>query len=361
MATIITNPSPLIQNNAGTLTYNSAKSPTPGDSYVLINNSNKFVSNSYTATATTTLIFSNVLINTSGYIQLYIFNQTTKTNFAYDIYLNISAICFKEGTKILCMIDKKEQYIPIENIKENTFVKIYSNNRYNLQYKKAKFIVKSALENSTEHTINKLYCLKKERNNKLIEDLYVTGSHAILLDELSDIEYEKMSRLIEHYNTYTIRIENEENMDPEELENMKNLTKYYNDYKMELDDKYKLIAYFDDRFEEVNEAGIFNIYHIVLENVNKYDNYGIWANGILAESTCEVSLSRFPGYEKINFNGVTNGIIKKKNINDKLQQYLNKADDKVVKMVEQEIKERNFTYKRVCLMRRNKTYKKCFA
>jgi uncharacterized membrane protein len=98
-----------------------------------------------------------------------------------------------------------------------------------------------------------------------------------------------------------------------------------------------------------------------LENANKYDNYGIWANGILAESTCEVSLSRFPGYEKVNFNRVTNGLTKlrDRNINDKLQQYLKKVDDKVVKMVEQEIKERKFTYKRASLIRRNKTYKKC--
>ena len=204
---------------------------------------------------------------------------------------------------------------------------------------------------------------KKERNSKLIEDLYVTGSHALLYDDLTDMEYEKMSRLVEHYNTYTIRLENEENMSTEDVENTKSLMKYYNDYKMELQDKYKLIAYFDDRFEEVNDEGVFNIYHIVLENANKYDNYGIWANGILAESTCEVSLSRFPGYEKVNFNGVTTGLTKlkreKENINDKLQRYLNRGDDKVVKMVEQEIKERKFTYKRTHILCHNKTYKKC--
>jgi hypothetical protein len=262
------------------------------------------------------------------------------------------------------MIDKREQYVAIEDIKEDTFVKIYNkNNQYEKQYRKAKFIVKSALENSSESTINKLYCIKKEKHNKLIEDLYVTGSHALLYDDLTDIEYEKMSRLVDHYNTYTIRLENEENMSTEEVENTKSLMKYYNDYKMELDDKYKLIAYFDDRFEEVNDEGVFNIYHIVLENANKYDNYGIWANGILAESTCEVSLSRFPGYEKVNFNGVTTGLTKlkreKENINDKLQRYLNRGDDKVVKMVEQEIKERKFTYKRAHILCHNKTYKKC--
>ena len=306
--------------------------------------------------------FSNVIIHTGGYVRLYIYDITTGS-FIANFYLDIQSICFKERTKILCMIDKREHYVAIEDIKENTFVKIYNKSGKGGHYRKAKFIVKSALENSSESTINKLYCIKKERHSNLIEDLYVTGSHALLYDELSDMEYEKMSRLVEHYNTYTIRLENEENMSTEEVENTKGLMKYYNDYKMELENKYKLIAYFDDRFEEVNDEGVFNIYHIVLENANKYDNYGIWANGILAESTCEVSLSRFPGYEKVNFNEVTTGLTKlkreKENINDKLQRYLNRGDDKVVKMVEQEIKERKFTYKRASLIRRNKTYKKC--
>ena len=294
---------------------------------------------------------------------VFIFMMTLIIYIVNNIYIDISSICFKEGTKILCMIDKKEQYISIESIKENTFVKIYNKIGYNGNYRKAKFIVKSSLENSFEHTINKLYRIKKEKHSKLIEDLYVTGSHALLLDKLSDTEFEKMSRLVEHYNTYTIRFENEENIDSDKLENMKSLMKYYNDYKLELNDKYKLIAYFDERFEEVNDEGIYNIYHLVLENANKYDNYGIWANGILAESTCEISLSRFPGYEKINFKGVTNGLIKlkreKESINVRLQRYLNKADDKVVKLVEQEIKERKFTYKRAHMLCHNKTYKKC--
>ena len=364
MTTITTNPSPLKQNIAGTLSYlNATVIPIIGNQYVLKTSGGSIVSNIYVADNITTFNFTNVIIFSGGYIRLFIYDDTLKQIVASNIYLDISSICFKEGTTILCMINKKEQYVPIENIKEHTFVKIYNKSGQGGYYRKAKFIVKSALENSSESTINKLYRIKKESNSKLTEDLYVTGSHALLVDTMSDTEYEKMSSLVNHYNNYTIRIENEENMDSDELEKMKGLMKYYNDYKMELEDKYKLIAYFDERFEEVNEEGVFNIYHIVLENANKYDNYGIWANGILAESTCEVSLSRFPSYDKVNFNGVTTGLTKlkreKENINDKLQRYLNKADDKVVKMVEQDIKERKFTYKRVCLMRRNKTYKKC--
>ena len=64
-----------------------------------------------------------------------------------------------------------------------------------------------------------------------------------------------------------------------------------------LDGKKKLIAYYDDRFEEVIDTSLFDIYHIVLENENKYGSYALYANGVLAESTSEASLSRFPNYE----------------------------------------------------------------
>jgi hypothetical protein len=56
---------------------------------------------------------------------------------------------------------------------------------------------------------------------------------------------------------------------------------------MKIDDKYKIIACFDKRFQEFNEPGYFNIYHLVLDKI-----YGIYANGILAESTDEITLSR---------------------------------------------------------------------
>ena len=66
---------------------------------------------------------------------------------------------------------------------------------------------------------------------------------------------------------------------------MEKLNEYYK-CDMKIEDKYKLIAYYDtDNFEEYNEVGIFNIYHIVLENDDVYKNYGIYANGILVEST----------------------------------------------------------------------------
>ena len=326
-------------------------------------------------TTTDTFTFPNVLIHTSGLNHLYLYDVTTGQLIASDIIIEISAICFKEGTKILCFIDKMEKYIPIEDIKEDTFVKIYKKNgKFEEQYKRAKTIIKGSILNAREHTMHKLYKLSKSKNPALIADLYVTGSHALLYDNLSNEEFEKMDELIERYNNYNIKFRDEDEYDEEYISDIKNMIKYYNDYKITLEDKYKLIAYFNPDFEEVTDNSICNIYHIVLENENKYENYGIYANGILAESTCEVSLTRFPGYEKINeSNMINNGIKKGFDINDKLNKYLikqgqqdkkitkqliehiEKIEDTVVKQIDTNIR-KNYTYRKIPI-KKNMTYK----
>lgn len=319
-------------------------------------------------TTTNTFTFSNVVISTSGVNHLFIYDNTIGQLVAFDITIKISSICFKEGTKILCFIDKKEKYIPIEDIKEGTFVKIYKKNgKFEDQYKRAKTIIKGSILNAREHTMHKLYKLSKSKNPALIADLYVTGSHALLYDNLSNEEFEKMDELIECYNNYNITFSDEDEYDEEYINDIKNMIKYYNDYKIMLEDKYKLIAYFNTDFEEVIDNSICNIYHIVLENANKTENYGIYANGILAESTCEVSLTRFPGYEKINKSTtVNNGIKKEFDINDKLNRYLIQTHKNTTKQLIEHIEKiEDIVVKQIATnanantnVRKNYTYKK---
>jgi hypothetical protein len=152
--------------------------------------------------------------------------------------------------------------------------------------------------NSSKKTINKLYVMKKTEKNGLIEDLFVTGSHALLKDELSEKEEKKMNTLLSIFK------------------DMK--------YERMIDDKQKVLACFDKRFEEYNEEGYFNIYHIVLEDENGiYNNYGIYANGILAESTMEKTLSKLNDFDLININKSELITINKK--------VLNKSVNKCVK------------------------------
>jgi len=199
----------------------------------------------------------------------------------------------------------------------------------------------------------------------LIEDLYVTGSHALLHDQLTEEEHEKMTHLADFYNTYTIRLENEEAMSEEQRETLKNVMRSYNDYQITHLDKFKLIAYYNEDFEEVNIEKVFNIYHIVLENVNKYDSYGIYANGILAESTSEASLQQFPHYERVN-------ILAKKATEDipyiekRMEKYFQKKqakkimdamfaiEDQKIQQIEHKV---NHTSKRRKTIYKNRTYK----
>ena len=253
------------------------------DSFELINNLNNVVSSNYNINQNGEIVFYNVIIPYGGNNLLYLYDKTT-ANVIGHFGIETSGICFKEGTKILCLTNKKEKYIPIEKIKPNTYVKtLYS-------FHKCKMVVKSQLINSANRTINKLYCLKQEKDPNLIEDLYVTGGHAILRNNLSPEESSNMQKLAKYYNKYEIC----GNIAGSELQKFRE----DNDYKLMLEGKHKLIAFYDDRFEEVDEEDIFNIYHIILENADKYGQYAIYANGVLAESTSEESIGRFPNYER---------------------------------------------------------------
>jgi hypothetical protein len=51
------------------------------------------------------------------------------------------------------------------------------------------------------------------------------------------------------------------------------------------DNKYRLPACVDSKAKLYETEGVFDIYHIALENNDYYMNYGIYANGLLVE-TC---------------------------------------------------------------------------
>jgi len=205
-----------------------------------------------------------------------------------------STICFKEGTKILCKLNGQNVYIPIEYIEEGTLVKTYKNG-----YKKCKFIMKELLNNKKEHSINNLYRLSKLTNGNLFEDLYITGSHSMLYDDLTEKEEEAMNKLLAVYNS-----------------------KFDIEIPSKIEDKYKLIAYYDNTFTEIKKDININIYHLVLESDNKNRNYGIWANGVLTESIDEIALLRYlqnPNIKLINIakqnNKILNNVCKEGNMN----------------------------------------------
>ena len=169
----------------------------------------------------------------------------------YFTSLPITVPCFKEDTKILCLKDNEEKYVLIQDIKPSDLVKTTNHG-----YLRVNFIGSTFISNpdNTDRIINRLYKCSKENYNELREDLYITGGHSILVDELTDEQIEKIERTGEIQKT---------------------------------DAKYRLMSYMDTRTEPYNQSGLFKIYHIALENEDHNGNYGIYANGLLVE-TCSL-------------------------------------------------------------------------
>jgi surface protein len=213
-----------------------------------------------------TIVTGNTgLVAGNNMIDIVLSSNTYSQTFYISVY-NPSKpiICFLEGSKILCFIDKKEVYVPIENIGRGTLVKTSLNG-----YKMVDMIGHSKMYNpgNSLHSKNRLYKCSPKNYPELSEDLIITGCHSILVDELTD---EQCERSIE----YTGKI-----------------------YVTEK--KYRLISCLDPRAEPYTEEGIHTIWHLALENNNYYMNYGIYANGLLVETTSKRMMKELSGMELV--------------------------------------------------------------
>jgi len=160
-------------------------------------------------------------------------------------------VCFKEGTKILCMVSGAEEHVPIENLRRGSLVKTSLDG-----YKAIDMIGQSTIihEAVSDRIKDQLYVCSKEKYPTLFEDLVITGSHSILVKQFKDEEQKKMTQKVNG--------------------------------KIYITDKhYRLPACVDDRASVYPEKGTYNIFHIALDHSNYFMNYGIYANGLLVE-TC---------------------------------------------------------------------------
>lgn len=181
------------------------------------------------------------LINTSSDSEIYV----------TDAYLGTSSdYCFNKGTKILCLVDNLEQYIPIEQLKNGDLVKTYLHG-----YRKIDNVMRSVFKNDTSYFQKSMYKMNKQGD--MTDDLIVTGGHSILVDNYDSEEVKN-----EHKHLFGGEL------DP-------------------IDDKYLLLAGKSKLFEQIQGDDLFDIYHLCLEgDTPEHDKrYGIWANGVLTEST----------------------------------------------------------------------------
>lgn len=158
--------------------------------------------------------------------------------------------CFKIDTKILSLKDNIEQYIPIQDLRKGDSVKTYKHG-----YKKIEIISKKDFTNPDhQHRMkDRLFLLSKDNYPALIEDLVITGCHSILVDSLTEEQRQSTITFLDQiYIT---------------------------------DDKYRLMALCDEKCEPYLNTEPTFIYHLALENEDYYKNYGIYANGLLVETT----------------------------------------------------------------------------
>lgn len=159
---------------------------------------------------------------------------------------------FIEGTKILCIVNGNEVYLPIQELKHGTLVKTLKSG-----VKRVQMIGSSTMRTGEE---DKFYIYTKENCEELTEDIIVTGRYCALVDSLTPEQNEQSVQLSADVSL--------------------------------VEGKQRLMACFDPRAREFSEDRIFTIWHIVLENIYRLKNYGIYANGLLSESTSRDSFDK---------------------------------------------------------------------
>lgn len=169
----------------------------------------------------------------------------TNGSLVYNSGTNLFAFsptpCYNEGTKILCLIDDIEEYKEIEKLRKGDLVKTLKDG-----YKKIELIGKKNLFNNPFSESNCMYKISNENG-----ELYVTGEHMILSNEIENITINE---------------------------------KYKHFYDLNLSvDGYKCILALDIG-EKILNKNKYTIYHFVLES-DDGKHFGIYANNILSEST----------------------------------------------------------------------------
>jgi hypothetical protein len=215
------------------------------------------------ATATISLLPQSFKFGSTDYTSLTLYEDgyIYFGSASMRVYNTNMMICFDKGTKILCLNKQfEEEYIPIENLKKGDLVKSYKHG-----YRKIYSIGNNFMINNPNQFNACMYKLEKTEDNKLTDDLIVTGGHSVLVDSLGI--YEEETR------------------------------KIMNGLQM-IDDKYLLLSSLSKDFIKLDNNDSYNYYHFILENNDSYNYYhfilennddenerfSVWANGILTET-----------------------------------------------------------------------------
>ena len=186
---------------------------------------------------------------------VYVTGTTLNSDGIYYLYPILP--CFLEGSTILCQVDGVDVYKPVEEIRAGTLVKTAENG-----YLRVQLIGRSKVDNPghTDRTQNRLYKCSKEAYPELKEDLYITGCHSILVDDITETE---RAGIIKEVSRIFITGR-----------------------------KYRLMACVDQRAEPWASENTYTVWHFALENADPRMNYGVYANGGLLVETATIQRMR---------------------------------------------------------------------
>jgi hypothetical protein len=155
--------------------------------------------------------------------------------------------CFLAGTRILT----DEGYLQIQHLRTGDLIQTLCHGLVPIDVIGFKPITHAAQK---ERVKDQLYKYSTATSPDLIEDLILTGCHSVLVEEFTTPEQREKTRDIlgDVYIT---------------------------------DDKYRLPACLDENATVFETPGEYTIYHFALENEDYYMNYGVYANGLLVETS----------------------------------------------------------------------------
>ena len=153
-----------------------------------------------------------------------------------------------EGTSVLSYRNGVEGYIPIETITCGTSVLTPEG------YKRVKLIRKSTIVNGgdSERVKDRLYKCSVGNYMQLDKDVFLTGRQSILVPNLTDTQRRKMDE---------------------------------NGQMLISGNKFRLMAFLDERAKPWVSDGTYTIWHIALEDKDIGKTYGMYVNGGLLVET----------------------------------------------------------------------------
>lgn len=233
----------------------------PDYTYSIINVTNQSSAQISINATNGVLDFSNVSSD-SSIVTNVISSKYDANNKMYNYNINTFtltySICFKEDSEILCLIDNKETYVKIQDMKPNMLVKTY-NEGYVPIYSIGWFHLTNEVNEDGNRHPNGLFELTKEKYPQLTNNLVLTGRHSILVKDLNKEE------IIDH--------------------------SFHKNWKIQ--EHYKLPCFANKNAIQYQENGLFKIWSFCLKADDSSKNFGIYANGLLVESTNKQDIRGF--------------------------------------------------------------------